>query len=124
MRLILGEHDITMRPGEVAEFDTRLPHWFGPAGDEPSRSSASTAATANGCTFARRPAGRVARRTDSFPDTKVAGVLAAQASGVLRGRFELRVADPLHKRTPEADHSLRPRGLRLAGGRTHWRRSC
>ena len=21
--------------GEVAEFDTRLPHWFGPAGDEP-----------------------------------------------------------------------------------------
>ena len=35
MQLILGEHDITMRPGEVAEFDTRLPHWFGPAGDEP-----------------------------------------------------------------------------------------
>jgi transcriptional regulator with XRE-family HTH domain len=35
MRLILGEHDITMRAGEVAEFDTRLPHWFGPAGSEP-----------------------------------------------------------------------------------------
>src|SRR3954452_3651 len=35
MRLILGEHDITMQPGEAAEFDTRLPHWFGPAGDEP-----------------------------------------------------------------------------------------
>jgi transcriptional regulator with XRE-family HTH domain len=35
MRLILGEHDITMQPGEVAEFDTRLPHWFGPAGDQP-----------------------------------------------------------------------------------------
>jgi quercetin dioxygenase-like cupin family protein len=34
MRLILGEHDITMRAGEVAEFDTQLPHWFGPAGDE------------------------------------------------------------------------------------------
>ena len=34
MRLILAEHDITMRAGEVAEFDTRLPHWFGPAGDE------------------------------------------------------------------------------------------
>ena len=33
MRLILAEHDITMQPGEVAEFDTRLPHWFGPAGD-------------------------------------------------------------------------------------------
>jgi len=34
MRLILGEHDLTLQPGEVAEFDTRLPHWFGPAGDE------------------------------------------------------------------------------------------
>ena len=35
MRLIIGEHDITLRPGEVAEFDTREPHWFGPTGDEP-----------------------------------------------------------------------------------------
>jgi transcriptional regulator with XRE-family HTH domain len=35
MQLIIGEHDITMRPGEVAEFDTRLPHWFGPTGDGP-----------------------------------------------------------------------------------------
>lgn len=34
MRLILAGHDITMSPGEAAEFDTRLPHWFGPAGDE------------------------------------------------------------------------------------------
>jgi len=24
-----------MGPGEAAEFDTRLPHWFGPAGDQP-----------------------------------------------------------------------------------------
>jgi quercetin dioxygenase-like cupin family protein/DNA-binding XRE family transcriptional regulator len=35
MQLIIGEHDITMRPGEVAEFDARLPHWFGPVGEEP-----------------------------------------------------------------------------------------
>jgi transcriptional regulator with XRE-family HTH domain len=35
MRLILADHDITMRAGEVAEFDTRLPHWFGAAGAEP-----------------------------------------------------------------------------------------
>jgi transcriptional regulator with XRE-family HTH domain len=35
MRLILGEHDITLQPGEVAEFDTSLPHWFGPADDQP-----------------------------------------------------------------------------------------
>lgn len=35
MQLILGEQDLTMRAGEVAEFDTQLPHWFGPTGDEP-----------------------------------------------------------------------------------------
>src|SRR4051812_11090387 len=35
MRLILGENDITLEPGEVAEFDTSQPHWFGPAGEEP-----------------------------------------------------------------------------------------
>ncbi len=35
LRLLLAGHDITMGPGEAAEFDTRLPHWFGPAGDEP-----------------------------------------------------------------------------------------
>jgi transcriptional regulator with XRE-family HTH domain len=34
MRLIVADHDITLEPGEVAEFDTRLPHWFGAAGDE------------------------------------------------------------------------------------------
>jgi len=35
MRLLLADHDITMGPGEVAEFDTRLPHWFGAADDQP-----------------------------------------------------------------------------------------
>jgi transcriptional regulator with XRE-family HTH domain len=35
MRLILGENDLILEPGEVAEFDTSLPHWFGPAGEEP-----------------------------------------------------------------------------------------
>lgn len=29
MRLILGEHDLTLGAGEVVEFDTRVPHWFG-----------------------------------------------------------------------------------------------
>ncbi|MGW1893936.1 helix-turn-helix domain-containing protein [Streptomyces sp. NPDC002004] len=32
LRLLLGEHDVTLAPGEVAEFDTSEPHWFGPAG--------------------------------------------------------------------------------------------
>ncbi len=35
LRLLLAGHDITMGPGEVAEFDTQVPHWFGPAGNRP-----------------------------------------------------------------------------------------
>jgi transcriptional regulator with XRE-family HTH domain len=35
LRLILAGHDVTMQAGEVAEFDTALPHWFGAAGDRP-----------------------------------------------------------------------------------------
>jgi transcriptional regulator with XRE-family HTH domain len=35
LRLILGEHDLTLRAGEVAEFDTSTPHWFGPTGEQP-----------------------------------------------------------------------------------------
>ena len=35
LRLRLGEHDFVMQAGEVAEFDTRTPHWFGSAGPEP-----------------------------------------------------------------------------------------
>ena len=29
LRLVLGEHDLVLGPGEAAEFDTRTPHWFG-----------------------------------------------------------------------------------------------
>ena len=29
LRLVLGEHDLRLHPGEAAEFDTRTPHWFG-----------------------------------------------------------------------------------------------
>lgn len=32
MRLVLGDHDLVLGPGEVAEFDTRVPHWFGSDG--------------------------------------------------------------------------------------------
>ncbi|TFC55441.1 XRE family transcriptional regulator [Cryobacterium sp. TMT2-15-1] len=31
MRLILGDHDLVLGAGVVAEFDTTLPHWFGSA---------------------------------------------------------------------------------------------
>ena len=35
LRLVLANHDIIMKPGEAAEFDTRLPHWFGSTGESP-----------------------------------------------------------------------------------------
>ncbi|MET9911909.1 XRE family transcriptional regulator [Streptomyces sp. NPDC006476] len=35
LRLVLGEHDLVLGPGEVAEFDTRVPHWFGSTGEGP-----------------------------------------------------------------------------------------
>ncbi|GAA2130077.1 XRE family transcriptional regulator [Streptomyces synnematoformans] len=34
LRVVLGEHDLILEPGEAAEFDTRVPHWFGAADDE------------------------------------------------------------------------------------------
>jgi transcriptional regulator with XRE-family HTH domain len=34
LRLVLGEHDLTLGSGEAAEFDTRVPHWFSNAGLE------------------------------------------------------------------------------------------
>jgi transcriptional regulator with XRE-family HTH domain len=34
MRLVLGDHDLVLGPGEVAEFDTQVPHWFGSTGDQ------------------------------------------------------------------------------------------
>lgn len=35
LRLVLGELDLVLSPGEAAEFDTRTPHWSGSAGAEP-----------------------------------------------------------------------------------------
>lgn len=35
LRLVLSDHDLVLVPGEAAEFDTRVPHWFGGADPEP-----------------------------------------------------------------------------------------
>jgi transcriptional regulator with XRE-family HTH domain len=35
LRLLLADHDLVLGPGEAAEFDTRVPHWFGSAGRGP-----------------------------------------------------------------------------------------
>jgi transcriptional regulator with XRE-family HTH domain len=34
LRLVLGDKDWVLGPGEVAEFDTQTPHWFGGTGEE------------------------------------------------------------------------------------------
>jgi transcriptional regulator with XRE-family HTH domain len=37
LRLVLGgDQDLLLGPGEVAEFDTQIPHWFGSTGEEPT----------------------------------------------------------------------------------------
>lgn len=35
LRLVLGERELTMGPGEAAEFDTRIPHWMTAVGTGP-----------------------------------------------------------------------------------------
>ncbi|MER7110573.1 helix-turn-helix domain-containing protein [Streptomyces sp. NPDC000229] len=35
LRLVLADHDLVLGAGEAAEFDTRVPHWFGTTGDGP-----------------------------------------------------------------------------------------
>ncbi|MFY1670325.1 helix-turn-helix domain-containing protein [Plantactinospora sp. WMMB334] len=35
LRLVLGERDLILEPGEAAEFDTRTPHWFGATSSGP-----------------------------------------------------------------------------------------
>jgi transcriptional regulator with XRE-family HTH domain len=36
VRLVLGEEDLVLEPGDVAEFPTRVPHWFGSTGRDPA----------------------------------------------------------------------------------------
>jgi len=36
MRFVPGDQDMVLGPGEVAAFDTKVPHWFGSTGDAPA----------------------------------------------------------------------------------------
>ena len=36
LRLLLGDDDLTLLPGEVVEFDTHVPHWFGSTDEAPA----------------------------------------------------------------------------------------
>jgi transcriptional regulator with XRE-family HTH domain len=40
LRLLLGEHDLVLSPGEVVDFDTRVPHWVGNPHGEPAEALA------------------------------------------------------------------------------------
>ena len=104
MRLILGEHDITMRPGEVAEFDTRLPHWFGPADDRPVEILSVHGATASACTSVPRLAEDPIPPSRATADRRaaVAGALGyADTRGrALRARPVVTFADRLRAKTP------------------------
>jgi quercetin dioxygenase-like cupin family protein len=35
LRLLLGEQDLVLSPGEAVEFDTHVPHWFASADASP-----------------------------------------------------------------------------------------
>lgn len=64
LRLVLADHDLILGPGEAAEFDTRLPHWFGPAEDSPWKSSTSSAPKENACTSGPNPTPRKSHQPD------------------------------------------------------------
>jgi mannose-6-phosphate isomerase-like protein (cupin superfamily) len=36
LRLVLGDEDRVLGPGDVVEFSTGRPHWFGSTGTEPA----------------------------------------------------------------------------------------
>jgi len=76
MRLVLGEHDLTMRIGEVAEFDTRMPHSFDPEDNESVEilSVHGTRGKRNACTSRTtqppEPLNRLPRRCQDFKGSK------------------------------------------------------
>ena len=58
LRLILGNKDWVLGPGDVAEFDTDAPHWFGSTGDGPAEI----------LSIFGRPGERMTLRTPPLPD--------------------------------------------------------
>jgi len=58
LRLVLGEHDVILGPGEAAEFDTHVPHWFGNPGSEPTEILSIFGPQGERMHVRARPAGR------------------------------------------------------------------
>jgi transcriptional regulator with XRE-family HTH domain len=60
LRLVLGDHDLVLLPGEAAEFDTRTPHWFGAIDDEAVEFLSLFGRQGERAHLRARPAGRTA----------------------------------------------------------------
>lgn len=58
VRLRLGKHDLVLTAGEAAEFDTRVPHWFGNPGPEPAEILSLFGPQGERLHLRARPAGR------------------------------------------------------------------
>jgi len=57
VRFVLGDEDLVLRTGDVAAFDTLVPHWFGSTGDRPAEI----------LSIFQRPGERMTARTTSPP---------------------------------------------------------
>jgi transcriptional regulator with XRE-family HTH domain len=65
VRLLLGEHDLLLRPGEVVEFDTHVPHWFGNPGPGPAEMLSLFGPQGERLHVRARPAGRVSPASEA-----------------------------------------------------------
>jgi transcriptional regulator with XRE-family HTH domain len=86
VRLIIGEHDITMEPGEVAEFDTRLPALVRPirrrARRDPQRPRKPRATDARPRGTASQDGDRLTESADRPTRPEPAGRISANAGRV------------------------------------------
>ena len=67
LRLVLGEHDIVMGPGEAAEFDTRTPHWLHSAGPGPTELLAIFSKQGKRIHLRAKPSGGPAKQQGASP---------------------------------------------------------
>ncbi len=81
---MLADHHITLGPGEVAEFDPRLPHWFGRAGDQPVEILSLLGRQGNASMSERCHAPEALSAADGVPDQ----ARSAAKAGLIRGAFD------------------------------------
>jgi transcriptional regulator with XRE-family HTH domain len=79
MRLVLGDQDWLLGPGEVADFDTQVPHWFGSTGTEPAEI----------LSIFGRPGERMTVRTTPQSGAVATGAVSGADEGSLGDREDL-----------------------------------